>query len=183
MQDDLLIKPDLLKEEITEQLVQIEKMVDRLIITVKNIATELRPDILDHLGLIAALEWHAKEFEKRHKVRCVFNSNIGKIELGKEKSTAVFRIFQETLTNVARHSGASRITAKIQLLEDKLLLEVEDNGKGISNEQLFNISSIGITGMKERAKFLGGKVFIDGKEGKGTKVFLEMPLSPAENIK
>ena len=183
MQDDLLIKPDSLKEEITAQLVQIEKMVDRLIITVKNIATELRPDILDHLGLIAALEWHAKEFENRHKVRCVFNSNIGKIELEKEKSTAVFRIFQEALTNVARHSGASQVTAKIQLLKDKLLLEVEDNGKGISNEQLFNISSIGITGMKERAKFLGGKVFIDGKEGKGTKVFLEMPLSPAENIK
>ncbi|KAF0140524.1 MAG: putative hybrid sensor histidine kinase [Stygiobacter sp.] len=182
MQDDLLIKQDLLKKDITEQLVQIEKMVDRLIITVKNIATELRPDILDHLGLIAALEWHAKEFENRHKVRCVFNSNIGKIELGKEKSTAVFRIFQETLTNVARHSGASRITAKIQLLEDKLLLEVEDNGKGISNEQLFNISSIGITGMKERAKFLGGKVFIDGQEGKGTKVFLEMPLSHAEDL-
>lgn len=183
MQDDLLIKPDSLKEEITAQLVQIEKMVDRLIITVKNIATELRPDILDHLGLIAALEWHAKEFENRHKVRCVFNSNIGKIELEKEKSTAVFRIFQEALTNVARHSGASQITAKIQLLKDKLLLEVEDNGKGISNEQLFNISSIGITGMKERAKFLGGKVFIDGQEGKGTKVFLEMPLSPADNIK
>ncbi|MBI3125540.1 MAG: PAS domain S-box protein [Ignavibacteriales bacterium] len=182
MQDDLLIKPDLLKKDITEQLVQIEKMVDRLIITVKNIATELRPDILDHLGLIAALEWHAKEFENRHKVRCVFNSNIGKIELGKEKSTAVFRIFQETLTNVARHSGASQITAKIQLLKDKLLLEVEDNGKGISNEQLFNISSIGITGMKERAKFLGGKVFIDGQEGKGTKVFLEMPLSHAEDL-
>ncbi|MCL4551026.1 MAG: PAS domain S-box protein [Bacteroidetes bacterium] len=183
MQDDLYIKPNLLKEEITEQLVQIEKMVDRLIVTVKNIATELRPDILDHLGLIAALEWHAKEFEKRHKVRCIFNSNIGKIELGKEKSTAVFRIFQETLTNVARHSNASQINAKIQLLEDKLLLEVEDNGKGISDEQLFNISSIGITGMKERAKFLGGKVFIEGREGKGTKVFLEMPLSPAENIK
>lgn len=182
MQDDLLIKPDLLKEEITAQLVQIEKMVDRLIVTVKNIATELRPDILDHLGLIAALEWHAKEFENRHKVRCVFNSNIGKIELEKEKSTAVFRIFQETLTNVARHSGASQITAKIQLLKDKLLLEVEDNGKGISNEQLFNISSIGITGMKERAKFLGGKVFIDGQEGKGTRVFLEMPLSPAEDL-
>ena len=182
MQDDLLIKPDLLKEEITEQLVQIEKMVDRLIITVKNIATELRPDILDHLGLIAALEWHAKEFENRHKVRCVFNSNIGKIELEKEKSTAVFRIFQEALTNVARHSGASQVTAKIQLLKDKLLLEVEDNGKGISNEQLFNISSIGITGMKERAKFLGGKVFIDGQEGKGTRVFLEMPLSPAEDL-
>ncbi|RJQ58465.1 MAG: PAS domain S-box protein [Stygiobacter sp.] len=182
MQDDLLIKPDSLKEEITAQLVQIEKMVDRLIITVKNIATELRPDILDHLGLIAALEWHAKEFENRHKVRCVFNSNIGKIELEKEKSTAVFRIFQEALTNVARHSGASQVTAKIQLLKDKLLLEVEDNGKGISNEQLFNISSIGITGMKERAKFLGGKVFIDGQEGKGTRVFLEMPLSPAEDL-
>src|SRR3989339_76698 len=182
MQDDLLIKPDSLKEEITAQLVQIEKMVDRLIITVKNIATELRPDILDHLGLIAALEWHAKEFENRHKVRCVFNSNIGKIELEKEKSTAVFRIFQEALTNVARHSGASQVTAKIQLLKDKLLLEVEDNGKGISNEQLFNISSIGITGMKERAKFLGGKVFIDGQEGKGTRVFIEMPLSPAEDL-
>ena len=182
MQDDLQVKSKLLKGEIAEQLVQIEKMVDRLISTVKNIATELRPDILDHLGLIAALEWHAKEFEKRHKIRCDFNSNINKIELGKDISTAVFRIFQETLTNVARHSYASQVTAKIQLQGDKLILEVEDNGKGISTEQLFNISAIGITGMKERAKFLGGKVFIEGREGKGTKVFLEMPLTQADNI-
>ncbi|NJD21502.1 MAG: PAS domain S-box protein [Melioribacter sp.] len=183
MQDDLQVKPNLLKGELTEQLVQIEKMIDRLISTVKNIATELRPDILDHLGLIAALEWQAKEFEKRHKVSCDFNSNINKIELGKDISTAVFRIFQETLTNVARHSYASQVAAKIQLLGDKLILEVEDNGKGISKEQLFNISSIGITGMKERAKFLGGKVFIEGQEGKGTKVFLEMPLSHGDQIK
>jgi len=174
------VNPKLSKEEITEQLIQIEKMADRLIITVRNIATELRPDILDHLGLIAALEWHAKEFEKRHKVRCVFNSNIQKIDLGKDKATAVFRIFQETLTNVARHSGASQVTAKVQLLEDKLLLEVEDNGKGISEEQLFNITSIGIIGMKERAKFIGGRVFIEGREGGGTKVFFEVPLSPTE---
>ena len=180
MQDDLQVNPKLSKEEITEQLIQIEKMADRLIITVRNIATELRPDILDHLGLIAALEWHAKEFEKRHKVRCVFNSNLQKIDLGKDKATAVFRIFQETLTNVARHSGASQVTAKVQLLGDKLLLEVEDNGKGISEEQLFNITSIGIIGMKERAKFIGGRVFIEGREGGGTKVFFEVPLSPTE---
>ena len=180
MQDDLQVNPKLSKEEITEQLIQIEKMADRLIITVRNIATELRPDILDHLGLIAALEWHAKEFEKRYKVRCVFNSNLQKIDLGKDKATAVFRIFQETLTNVARHSGASQVTAKVQLLEDKLLLEVEDNGKGISKEQLFNITSIGIIGMKERAKFIGGRVFIEGREGGGTKVFFEVPLSPTE---
>lgn len=183
MQDDLRVNLNLSKEEITKQLVLIEKMVDRLINTVRNIATELRPDVLDHLGLIAALEWQAKEFEKRYKVSCVFNSNIKKVELGKEKATAVFRIFQESLTNVARHSGASQVMAKIQLLGDKLLLEVEDNGKGISREQLFNITSIGIIGMKERAKFIGGKVFIEGSEGGGTKVFLEVPLSPADNIK
>lgn len=183
MQDDLRVNPNLSKEEITKQLVQIEKMVDRLINTVRNIATELRPDVLDHLGLIAALEWQTKEFEKRYKIRCVFNSNIKKVELGKEKATGVFRIFQESLTNVARHSGASQVMAKIQLLGDKLLLEVEDNGKGISREQLFNITSIGIIGMKERAKFIGGKVFIEGPEGGGTKVFLEIPLSHADNIR
>lgn len=182
LQDDLNVKPDLLKEEIANQLSQIEKIIDRLIGTVKNIATELRPDILDHLGLIAALDWQAKEFEKRYKIRCVFDSNIQNVEFEKERSTAVFRIFQETLTNVARHSNATLVTAKVELSGDKFFLEVEDNGKGISNENLFNISSIGITGMKERAKFLGGKVFIDGMEGKGTKVFLEMPFSAEENI-
>lgn len=182
MQDDLHVKPDLLKGEITGQLGQIEKMVDRLIITVKNIATELRPDILDHLGLIAALEWHAKEFEKRYKIRCAFYCNVRKIDLGKEKATAIFRIFQETLTNVARHSYATQVNARVELLGDKFLLEVEDNGQGISDENLFNISSIGITGMKERAKFLGGKVFIDGRKGEGTKVFLEIPFSKADNI-
>lgn len=177
MQDDLKVKPNISIEEITEQLIRIEKMVDRLIITVKHLATELRPDVLDHLGLIAALEWQAKEFEKRHKIQCIFESNVKKIEIESEKATAIFRIFQETLTNVARHSGASLVEAKMQVSEDKLFFEVEDNGKGITKEQLFDISSIGITGMKERAKFIGGNVFILGEEKKGTKVSLEVPLS------
>ncbi|MEW6702766.1 MAG: PAS domain S-box protein, partial [Bacteroidota bacterium] len=176
MREEIKIRTDFSKGEISEQLVQIEKMVDRLIITVKHLATELRPDVLDHLGLIAALEWQAKEFEKRYKIKCLFTSNVRKVELEKEKATAIFRIFQETLTNIARHSGASNVSAKLQLTENKLFLEVDDNGKGITKEQVLDVSSIGITGMKERAKFIGGKVFVDGSPGNGTKVLLEVPV-------
>ncbi|MCL6097594.1 MAG: PAS domain S-box protein [Bacteroidetes bacterium] len=176
MREDLKLKTEFSPGETSEQLVQIEKMVDRLINTVKNLATELRPDILDHLGLIAALEWQAKEFEKRHKVQCSFTSNVKKVELEKEKATAIFRIFQETLTNVARHSNATKVSAKLQLSGNKLLLEVEDNGKGITKEQILDISSIGITGMKERAMSIGGKVFVDGSSGKGTRVLFEVPF-------
>ncbi len=180
MRDDLKVKPDFTVEETSQQLVQIEKMVDRLINTVRNLATELRPDVLDHLGLIAALEWQAKEFEKRHRIHCSFSGNVRKVDLKKEKATAIFRIFQETLTNVARHSGASQVRAKLQLSQNILSLEVQDNGKGISKEQVLDISSIGITGMKERAKFIGGKVFVDGSLGKGTKVMLEVPVNSNE---
>lgn len=180
--DDIKVDPDISISHLQEQLIQVEKLIDRLINTVRDIATELRPDVLDHLGLVAALSWQAKEFEKRYKIKCYFNYNVKKINLENDKTTAIFRIFQEALTNIARHSNASKVIADLKLSDEKLLLTITDNGKGMAQDKLSNIKSIGLIGMKERGLILGGHVFIESKEGGGTKVSLEVPLTNLSNV-
>ncbi|MDB5226729.1 MAG: domain S-box protein [Bacteroidota bacterium] len=151
------------------------EMVDTAIQTLKRIATELRPGILDHLGLVAALEWNAKEFQKRSGIRCNFNSGAVSENFSTQINTTVFRIFQESLTNVARHSKANLVEAKLYEKESMLILEVNDNGVGIrdSNKK----TSWGLLGMKERAIILHGDFSIKELEEGGTNVTLKIPLS------
>lgn len=154
-------------------------LVDGTVQTVRRIATELRPPILDDLGLVAALEWQTQEFQRRTAITCLFSANIDHIELNNETSTAVFRIFQETLTNIIRHAEARTVSVLLKKIDEKLFLRVEDDGIGIKPENINNSLSMGILGMKERARIIGGELEIFNESESGTTVLLSF-LTRAE---
>jgi signal transduction histidine kinase len=145
---------------------------------VRKLCAELRPSILDDLGLTAAIEWQAREFQTRTNIRCeVAAQDMEVADVGKEQATAVFRIFQEILTNVARHAHASKVWVSLKKTATKLILQVKDNGKGIADKEIVNQASLGILGMRERAMLLGGELVIHGKPARGTIVMVSIPLS------
>jgi PAS domain S-box-containing protein len=146
---------------------------------VQRISEELRPSMLDSFGLGAAIEGHAHEFQKRTGIRCGVQSNVDGLKIDASRSIAVFRIFQEILTNVARHAKATRVTVGLQRKSDELILRVRDNGLGISQEALSDPKSLGLLGMRERALLVGGKVDIVGAQGKGTTVTLSLGIEAA----
>jgi PAS domain S-box-containing protein len=148
----------------------IMKLADETIQTVRRISTELRPGILDDLGLMAAVEWAAEEFQSRTGIDCRLDLPVDDIVIDRERATALFRILQETLTNVARHSHATQVNVRLAKEEGSLILEVHDNGKGISKEELSAGRSLGILGMRERALILGGGLAISGAPGQGTTI-------------
>ncbi|MDB6067622.1 MAG: Response regulator receiver sensor signal transduction histidine kinase [Pedosphaera sp.] len=157
--------------------------IDETIHTVRRISTELRPGILDHLGLAAAIEWQANEFQTRTGIKCKVGNSLDSTILEEDVNTVFFRIFQETLTNIIRHAKASRVAVQLALERGRLILEVEDNGRGITKEQISNVKSIGLLGMRERASLLGGKVDITGLSGKGTRVVVSIPFGNRQRIK
>lgn len=151
-----------------EEIASMRRLVDRTIQTVRRISTELRPEVLDHLDLRAAMEWQIQEFQVRSGIICEFRSNVDAIDIDRDSATALFRIFQEAMTNVARHSNASRVNIGLMQMDDSLLMEVSDNGRGITESNIANARSFGILGIKERALLLGGEVEIKGSPGQGT---------------
>jgi signal transduction histidine kinase len=153
------------------------ELIDTTIQSVRKLSTELRPGVLDNLGLKAAIEWQIGEFQTRTGIRCEFIAPKEDIALDQDCSTAVFRIFQETLTNVVRHSKATRVNITLEKSADHLLLEVQDNGKGIQESKIVDLKSLGLLGMRERALYFGGKVKFEGIQGKGTKVTVLIPLN------
>lgn len=150
--------------------------IDRLINTVRKIATELRPDVLDKLGLLEAIQWQAEEFEKRTTIVCTVSFNNSELILSKEKEISLYRVFQESLTNIARHAGATEAVINFNADNNNLVLTIEDNGKGISSKQLQKNTSLGLLGMNERILILGGSLEIKGAKEKGTKVTITVPL-------
>ena len=151
------------------------KLIDNTISAVRRIAAELRPGMLDDLGLVAAIEWQAQEFQGRTGVECQVLLPTDDVALDEEHSTAVFRIFQETLTNIARHANATRVSVKLERTAQEIVLEVQDNGKGLEEAAVFSTRSLGLLGMKERALLLGGGLEVHGSQGKGTTVTLRIP--------
>ncbi len=143
--------------------------------TVKRIATDLRPPALDHLGLAEAIRWEALAFKARSGLRCHVRSNKASTALSAEQQTAIFRIFQEAITNVARHAHASAVT--VTLIERETFeLRIRDNGRGISDTQAADARAIGLIGMRERAALVGGVFQIEGRPGKGTTISVRIPL-------
>jgi signal transduction histidine kinase len=165
-----------LSPEFDERISAMSQLIDETINQVRRISAELRPGMLDHLGLLAALEWQAKEFEKRMGTACVIESNVETIDLARDASTGVFRIFQEALTNVARHAGATRVEVKLDQRDDRLSLVIADNGKGIREGAAKSPTSLGLLGIRERARRLGGEVEVTRRRGGGTMVRLALPL-------
>jgi signal transduction histidine kinase len=160
-----------------DQLVEISELVDATITAVQRIATGLRPRALDNLGLGPALLEEATQFSQRSQIPCALNLEGLKGELPPEVSTTAFRIFQEALTNVARHAGAHRIDASCGIKDNALQLTVHDDGKGIDPSVLASPKSIGLIGMLERAENVGGTVVFRRGSGKGTELILTVPLA------
>ncbi len=155
---------------------EIELGVTRIIRTVRKIATDLRPGILDELGVIAAIRWLVKNFQNRTRISCkVTVREVAKIS-DIVCATAIFRIVQEALTNVMRHAAASQVNVILEKKDDILFLEVRDNGIGIKEERIFDSKSLGLTGIRERVLLLGGEAVISGKPGEGTSVRVTLPM-------
>lgn len=173
----IIKKKHLRQDVMLERVKKMSDMIDSTIRKVRSISSELRPSVLDHFGLIAAIEWQTAEFQKRSAVRCRLNMEISDIKLDEKRSIAVFRIFQEVLTNVARHAQATRIDIHLEKVENTLVLRVSDNGKGIKQDQINNRKSFGLISMNERANALGGKLTISGVIGIGTTVILKLPIT------
>jgi len=155
---------------------EIERTVNRIIRTVRKIATELRPGILDELGVGAAIEWLGKDFRNRTGINCkVAVKGVEKIS-DAVLSTAIFRIVQEALTNVMRHAAASEVKVGLKKMDGALILEVRDNGIGIKEGRILDSKSLGIIGIRERVHLLGGEAVISGIPGEGTLVGVTIPL-------
>lgn len=150
--------------------------IDETIQSIRRIATELRPGILDDLGLVAALEWQANEFQSRTGIECHVSSTLQDTVLDADLNTAFFRIFQETLTNIMRHASATRVDVNSTMEGGRLILTVRDNGRGIQPGEVRDRRSIGLLGMEERAALLGGDFQITGEPGRGTLVTVRIPL-------
>jgi signal transduction histidine kinase len=155
---------------------QLSDGLDATIGTVRRISSELRPGVLDHLGLSAALEWQANEFQNRTGIKCQVLANIQDAQLPQDLNTAFFRIFQEALTNIIRHAGATQVSVRLKEAAGRIILHVKDNGRGISESDLGS-GSLGVIGMRERAALLGGhfKISRMPKAG-GTHVTVSIPI-------
>lgn len=173
------------EQQRTERIDSLLKLTDQTIQMVRKIATNLRPRILDELGLPPALEWAAEEFETRTGIKCRLDLPEDPIRVDQERATALFRIFQEALTNVARHANATEVQARLAREAAGLTLAVHDNGRGTDDRQLSGPQSLGILGMQERALILGGEFNITSEPGKGTTVKVHIPEArqkpPQEN--
>jgi len=165
---------------LTNKIRTSSELIDQMIQVVRRIATDLRPFVLDDLGLVAALEWQLQEFTKRTEIPFEFATDFDYVTLEQDTATAVFRIFQETLTNVARHSGATKVTVLLREEDGSISLEIRDNGRGITEGEILSTKSLGILGMKERALVFGGELRISGEPGGGTAVILKIPQEQGE---
>lgn len=159
----------------------LDSLVDRTIEAIHRISLDLRPSTLD-LGIVAALEWQAREFEKQLGIACVLRSTEKEIALDQDRASALFRIFQETLTNIAKHAHATRVTVTLRRQRQHLTLSICDNGRGITPEDRLKPHSFGLRGMSERALALGGTLDLSAAPGGGTMVAVKIRLSdPAKS--
>lgn len=160
--------------ELLKRIRSTGRLADNIMQAVRRISTELRPAVLD-LGLAAAVEWQVQDFQARSGVQCTLRLLIREV-VKSNASTAMFRIFQETLTNVARHANATRVEVVLQKQRDRLVLLIHDNGRGFDHSDPSLANSLGLLGMRERAAILGGQVNISSAPGKGTTVTAWFPL-------
>lgn len=164
---------------LAKKITDMEQLIAGAISTVQRISAQLRPAILDELGLAEAIEWQAREFEKRTGIGCTHDILLEETNFSRDLTTAVFRIFQEALTNIIRHSGATSVRVSLEERNGRLVLIVADNGRGIPPEQMSDNRSLGITGMRERAYALGGRVRICRSLQAGTVVIAHIPITPS----
>jgi PAS domain S-box-containing protein len=165
-----------MREIVVEKLESMSALIDTTVQTMRRIITQLRPVLLDSLGLSAAIEWLAEDFQHRTGITCQSRIRGEDGLADHDRATAVYRIVQETLTNVARHAGATHVEIVLEIHEGMLSLSVRDNGRGLTDEQVQAPGSFGIMGMKERALIFGGEVTLSSSGMGGTTVSLSLPL-------
>jgi len=162
------------QQDLRERAIRVLAHIDASVGTVRDITARLRPAILDHLGLVAAIEWHTQDFEKRSGIACEVVANTSAAGLEPSRAIALYRIVQEAMTNVARHAGATRIDIALHEQDGALALEIRDNGRGMQSGAASQFQSIGLLGMRERAIAAGGDFRIEGVPGKGTIVSVRL---------
>jgi PAS domain S-box-containing protein len=160
-----------------ERIEAMLRLTETTISTVRRISSELRPSVLDDLGLVEAIEWRAQQFQARTGIICRCDCSLDDLNFSREQSTAVFHILQEALTNILRHAQATRVDIKMKAEAGEFVLTISDDGKGITEDEKSRSESLGLLGMQERAHLIGGKINIAGVEGKGTVVSVRVPNS------
>jgi signal transduction histidine kinase len=169
------IADETLRRALEEKVGATSRLADMMIEMVQKISRELRPSVLDNIGLGAALQFEARQFQERTGIACEVSMPAETFVLDPDRATGIFRIFQELLTNVARHAQATRVVVSLSQTEENVTLEVKDNGRGISEEEMRDPKSLGILGMAERASLMGGRLEIHGSPGQGTTGVLTIP--------
>ena len=158
------------EHELRNRVDSMQGLLGRTVDTVRRISEDLRPGMLDDLGLAAAIEYHVQKFSAQAGIECELSMNQTEFDLEEQIATTLFRIVQESLTNVARHSGASRVTVNLRELENKIFLIVQDNGQGLLSGQDSRRKTYGLLGMRERVRMLGGTLDIFNEAGAGVRV-------------
>jgi PAS domain S-box-containing protein len=161
--------------ELSEKLAAMVRLSETTINAVRRISSELRPSVLDDLGLVPAIEWQARQFQARTGIICHCECSVETFDLNQDQSTAVFRILQEALTNVLRHAEATRVKIAMKEEAGEFVLTVSDNGRGITDDDKSRLQSLGLLGMRERAHLIGGEIDITGVAGQGTVVTVRVP--------
>ncbi len=164
-----------LDQPIQEKLDDMLELIEYLLSSSQRIAKDLRPGILDY-GLIPALEWQVKDFEKRTRIPSTFQCNVDEINIAADPSTALFRVLQEALTNIVKHAQANRVDVELFVSENELSLEIRDDGRGIDNTDKLKGTSFGLRGMQERVAAYDGWVDVSGSTGVGTTVMVSLPI-------
>jgi signal transduction histidine kinase len=163
--------------QLVNKLQSLIGLIEVSIQSVRQISGDLRPAVLDHLGLREAIQWEATKFEARTGIRCRVAWQLKTEPADRTRQLAMFRILQEALTNVARHAHAGAVRVGVRAEGKMLTVTIRDNGRGITKAEIASVESIGLLGMSERARMLGGRATITGAPGRGTTVTVRVPLT------
>jgi signal transduction histidine kinase len=169
------------RPELAPMIDRIGLTLDNAVTAVQRISSELRPSVLDDLGLFAAIELEMRTFEERTGIECELSIPESPPAVEGAAATAIYRMVQEALTNVARHSNAWRVELRVRERGGNLLLEIRDDGRGITDGELTDPASLGLAGIRERAEILGGTAQFEGVPGRGTIVSIRLPLTATGN--
>jgi len=163
--------------DLLEKARSLENLVDRTMEITSRIARDLRPPLLE-LGLVAAIEWEAAEFQKRMEIPCIVTCNNEDIPVEPDLGNAAFSIVREVLTNISKHAAATKVAIELSSDDTMLDIKITDNGRGMAHTDLLKKGSFGLRGMLERARNLGGEIHFEGNAGAGTIIAVQLPLDP-----
>lgn len=167
--------------QLVNKLQSLIGLIEISIQSVRRIASDLRPALLDHFGLKEAIQWEASKFQARTGIRCRVSWNLKRELTNRTQELALYRILQEALTNVVRHAHAGAVRITVREASGKVTLAIQDNGRGIKRDELINPDAIGLLGMSERARLLGGRVTISGAPRRGTTVTVRVPIAASDH--